>query len=113
MRGNVRLASVTTCRITSPSLYSGTTNQVWSYIVVVVILVGRTERVTMVPPSDGRSRSASHLRVLRFGGVLLRAPPGLVGAVPVDRRAEPVAEIRVARAPTELGAQLREVDRIA
>src|SRR5450759_963301 len=112
MRGNVRLASVTTCRITSPSLYSGTTNQVSSYIVVVAILVGRTARVTMVPPSDGGSRSATDLGVLHFGRVLLWPPPCLVPAVPVDRRGQAVLEVAVPGGPTELGAQLRGVDRV-
>src|SRR5450756_662052 len=56
-----------------------------------------------------RRRSATDLGVLRFGSVLLWPPPGLVRAVPVDRRGQAVLEVAVPGGPTQLGAQLRGV----
>ena len=51
--------------------------------------------------------------VARLGGLLGRAPPGLVGHVPVDRLLEPPGEVGVRRPPAELALELRAVDGVA
>ena len=48
-----------------------------------------------------------------LGGLLGRAPPGLVGDVPVDRLLEPLGEVGVRRPPAQLALQLRAVDGVA
>ena len=48
-----------------------------------------------------------------LGGLLGRAPPGLVGDVPVDGPLEPLGEVGVGRPPAELALQLRAVDGVA
>lgn len=51
--------------------------------------------------------------VARLGGLLGRAPPGLVGDVPVDGGLEPLGEVGVGRPPAELALELRAVDGVA
>ena len=51
--------------------------------------------------------------VARLGGLLGRAPPGLVGHVPVDGGLEPLGEVGVGRPPAELALELRAVDGVA
>ena len=51
--------------------------------------------------------------VAGLGGLLGRAPPGLVGHVPVDRLLEPLGEVGVRRPPAELALELRAVDGVA
>lgn len=51
--------------------------------------------------------------VARLGGLLGRAPPGLVLHVPVDRLLEPLGEVGVGRPPAELALQLGGVDGVA
>lgn len=51
--------------------------------------------------------------VARLGGLLGRAPPGLVLHVPVDGGPEPLGEVGVGRPPAELALQLRAVDGVA
>ena len=51
--------------------------------------------------------------VAGLGGLLGRAPPGLVGHVPVDRLLEPLGEVCVRRPPAELALELRAVDGVA
>ena len=51
--------------------------------------------------------------VARLGGLLGRAPPGLVGDVPVDGGLEPLGEVGVGRPPAELALQLGRVDGVA
>ena len=51
--------------------------------------------------------------VARLGGLLGRAPPGLVGDVPVDGGLEPLGEVGVGRPPAQLTLQLRAVDGVA
>lgn len=51
--------------------------------------------------------------VAGLGGLLGRAPPGLVGHVPVDRLLEPLGEVGVGRPPAELALQLGRVDGVA
>ena len=51
--------------------------------------------------------------VAGLGGLLGRAPPGLVGDVPVDRLLEPPGEVGVGRPPAELALELRAVDGVA
>ena len=51
--------------------------------------------------------------VARLGGLLGRAPPGLVGDVPVDRLLEPLGEVGVGRPPAELALEFRAVDGVA
>src|SRR5699024_1268705 len=51
--------------------------------------------------------------VLGLGGGLLRAPPVLVLAVPVDGGLQPGREIGELRGPAQLGAQPGGVDRVA
>lgn len=51
--------------------------------------------------------------VAGLGGLLGRAPPGLVGDVPVDRLLEPLGEVGVGRPPAELALQLGGVDGVA
>ena len=51
--------------------------------------------------------------VARLGGLLGRAPPGLVGDVPVDRLLEPLGEVGVGRPPAELALELGRVDGVA
>ena len=51
--------------------------------------------------------------VAGLGGLLGRAPPGLVGDVPVDGGPEALGEVGVRRAPAELGLQLGGVDGVA
>ena len=51
--------------------------------------------------------------VARLGGLLGRAPPGLVGDVPVDRLLEPLGEVGVGRPPAQLALELGAVDGVA
>lgn len=51
--------------------------------------------------------------VARLGGLLGRAPPGLVGHVPVDRLPEPLGEVGVRRPPAQLALELGGVDGVA
>ena len=51
--------------------------------------------------------------VARLGGLLGRAPPGLVLHVPVDRLLEPLGEVGVGRPPAQLALELRRVDGVA
>ena len=51
--------------------------------------------------------------VARLGGLLGRAPPGLVGDVPVDCLPEPLGEVGVGRPPAQLALELRAVDGVA
>ena len=51
--------------------------------------------------------------VAGLGGLLGRAPPGLVGDVPVDGGPEALGEVGVGRPPAELGLQLGRVDGVA
>lgn len=51
--------------------------------------------------------------VPRLGGLLGRAPPGLVVAVPRDRLDQARGEVGVRRLPAELAAELGRVDRVA
>ena len=51
--------------------------------------------------------------VAGLGGLLGRAPPGLVGHVPVDGGLEPLGEVGVGRPPAQLALQLRGVDGVA
>ena len=51
--------------------------------------------------------------VAGLGGLLGRAPPGLVGDVPVDRGLQPLGEVGVGRPPAELALELRAVDGVA
>ena len=51
--------------------------------------------------------------VARLGGLLGRAPPGLVGHVPVDGGLEALGEVGVRRPPAELALELRAVDGVA
>ena len=48
-----------------------------------------------------------------LGGLLGRAPPGLVLDVPVDRLLEPLGEVGVRRPPAQLALELRAVDGVA
>ena len=48
-----------------------------------------------------------------LGGLLGRAPPGLVLYVPVDRLLEPLGEVGVGRPPAQLALELRAVDGVA
>ena len=48
-----------------------------------------------------------------LGGLLGRAPPGLVGHVPVDGGPEPLGEVGVGRPPAQLALQLGGVDGVA
>ena len=48
-----------------------------------------------------------------LGGLLGRAPPGLVGDVPVDGGLEPLGEVGVGRPPAELALELGRVDSVA
>ena len=51
--------------------------------------------------------------VARLGGLLGRAPPGLVGHVPVDGGLQALGEVGVGRPPAELALELRAVDGVA
>ena len=51
--------------------------------------------------------------VAGLGGLLGRAPPGLVGDVPVDCLPEPLGEVGVGRPPAQLALELRAVDGVA
>ena len=51
--------------------------------------------------------------VAGLGGLLGRAPPGLVGDVPVDGGPEALGEVGVGRPPAELALELRAVDGVA
>lgn len=51
--------------------------------------------------------------VAGLGGLLGRAPPGLVGHVPVDGGLEALGEVGVGRPPAQLAPQLRAVDGVA
>ena len=51
--------------------------------------------------------------VARLGGLLGRAPPGLVLDVPVDGGLEALGEVGVRRPPAELALELRGVDGVA
>ena len=51
--------------------------------------------------------------VAGLGGLLGRAPPGLVGHVPVDGLAQALHEVGVLRLPAELSSQFRAVDGVA
>lgn len=48
-----------------------------------------------------------------LGGLLGRAPPGLVGDVPVDGGLEPLGEVDVRRPPAQLALELGGVDGVA
>ena len=48
-----------------------------------------------------------------LGGLLGRAPPGLVGHVPVDRLLQAIGEVGVCGPPAELALELRRVDGVA
>ena len=48
-----------------------------------------------------------------LGGLLGRAPPGLVGDVPVDGGLQALGEVGVGRPPAELALELRAVDGVA
>ena len=69
-------------------------------------------------PKIAESSSTSPLLLLPrtitgLGGLLGRAPPGLIGDVPVDRLLEPLGEVGVRRPPAELALELRAVDGVA
>ena len=51
--------------------------------------------------------------VAGFGGLLGRAPPGLVGDVPVDGGPEALGEVGVGRPPAQLALELGRVDGVA
>ena len=51
--------------------------------------------------------------VAGLGGLLGRAPPGLVGHVPVDRLLEPLGEVGVRRPPAQLAPELGGIDGVA
>ena len=51
--------------------------------------------------------------VAGLGGLLGRAPPGLVGHVPVDGGLEPLGEVGVGRPPAQLALELGGVDGVA
>ena len=51
--------------------------------------------------------------VAGLGGLLGRAPPGLVGHVPVDGGLEALGEVGVGRPPAQLALELRAVDGVA
>ena len=51
--------------------------------------------------------------VAGLGGLLGRAPPGLVGHVPVDGGLQTLGEVGVRRPPAELALELRAVDGVA
>ena len=51
--------------------------------------------------------------VARLGGLLDRAPPGLVGDVPVDGLLQALGEVGVRRPPAQLALQLGGVDGVA
>ena len=51
--------------------------------------------------------------VAGLGGLLGRAPPGLVGDVPVDRLLESLGEVGVGRPPAQLALELGGVDGVA
>ena len=51
--------------------------------------------------------------VAGLGGLLGRAPPGLVGDVPVDGGPQALGEVGVGRPPAELALELRAVDGVA
>ena len=51
--------------------------------------------------------------VAGLGGLLGRAPPGLVGDVPVDGGLEPLGEVGVGRPPAQLALELGGVDGVA
>lgn len=51
--------------------------------------------------------------VAGLGGLLGRAPPGLVGHVPVDGGLEPLGEVGVRRPPAQLALELGGVDGVA
>ena len=70
-----------------------------------------------VRPRRSRKGTRAVLLALRavagLGGLLGRAPPGLVGDVPVDGGLEPLGEVGVGRPPAQLALQLRAVDGVA
>ena len=51
--------------------------------------------------------------VARLGGLLGRAPPGLVGHVPVDGGLEALGEVGVRRPPAQLALELGRIDGVA
>lgn len=51
--------------------------------------------------------------VTGLGGLLGRAPPGLVGDVPVDRLLQALGEVGAGRPPAQLALELRAVDGVA
>lgn len=51
--------------------------------------------------------------VTGLGGLLGRAPPGLVGHVPVDGGLQALGKVGVRRPPAELALQLGAVDGVA
>ena len=51
--------------------------------------------------------------VTGLGGLLGRAPPGLVGHVPVDRLLQALGEVGLGRPPAQLALELRAVDGVA
>ena len=69
------------------------------------------------PPGAPRKGTRAVLLALRavagLGGLLGRAPPGLVGDVPVDRLLEPLGEVGVRRPPAQLALELGRVDGVA
>ena len=79
-------------------------------------------RVSAKPPcrqlsNKAKQKTSSPLLPLRavlgFRGSLRGAPPGLVGAVPLDGGGEAGGEVGAGRAPAQLAAQLGAVDDIA
>ena len=62
---------------------------------------------------DGRPDLLSLGAVAGLGSLLGRAPPGLVGHVPVDGLLEPLGEVGVPGPPAELAAELGRVDGVA
>ena len=65
-------------------------------------------------PGSGDELPLLSLRaVAGLGGLLGRAPPGLVLHVPVDGLPEALGEVRVLGLPAELAAELRRVDGVA
>ena len=65
---------------------------------------GTTHSASRGPSRSSRTRPPRRLAA---------APPGLVLAVPVDRRGQSAREIGVARSPPEFGAQLRRIDGVS
>ena len=64
-------------------------------------------------PASPRCGLLALCAVTGLGGLLGRAPPGLVLHVPVDRLLEPLGEVGVGRPPAELALELGGVDGVA